>query len=50
MGGWHHKLNEHEHEFKQTSGGSEGQCGAVNGVAKIQTGLTEQQQKKLITL
>ena len=24
MGGWHHWLNEHEHELEQTSGGSEG--------------------------
>ena len=41
MVGWHHRLN--GHEFEQTPGivkDSEVWCGAVHGVAKSQTGLS----------
>ena len=41
MVGWHHQLN--GHKFKQTQGDSEGQgrLGAVHGVAKRQTRLSD---------
>ena len=36
MGGWHCRLNEHEHEFEQTSGGSEGQEDSVVQCMELQ--------------
>ena len=42
MVGWHHQLN--GHEFEKTPGDGEGQeasCGAVHGVTKKQTKLSD---------